>query len=178
MRKLRYEIKDLRGFVLGVGYINDSLLKEMNKNDYIKVDLLTSDFLNATKKNMVDKEIRKKKKKGKTIYIKKLKKAFRHDKPDYIICNIDDVMNYLKYFVKDSLYITNERIYIYSESKKNDLTNIEKKYRRYINDVVNGDEYIIINTINYKRNIFKNLWYYIVDTFTSIYDFIGNILTN
>ena len=36
MRKLRYEIKDLRGFVLGVGYINDSLLKEMNKNDYIK----------------------------------------------------------------------------------------------------------------------------------------------
>ena len=93
-----------------------------------------------------------------------------------VICNIDDVMNYLKYFVKDSLYITNERIYIYSESKKNDLTNIEKKYRRYINDVVNGDEYIIINTINYKRNIFKNLWYYIVDTFTSIYDFIGNIL--
>ncbi len=178
MRKLVYEIKDFKGFVLGIGYLKDKILKEMDKNDYIEVSLLTSNFAEATKKSLVDKEIRKRKKKGKTVYIKKLKKSFKYKRPDYIVCNINDVNNYLKYFIKDSLYITNQKIYIFSEGDKVELENIVKKYKRYINTVEYDpkNNYIIIDTSNYYNNIFKNAWYFIVDTFISIYDSIGNVL--
>ena len=31
MSKLEYEIKNFKGFVLGVGYLKDKILKEINK---------------------------------------------------------------------------------------------------------------------------------------------------
>ena len=180
MRKLIYEIKDLKGFVLGVGYLKDKILSEMNKNDYIEVSLLTNDINSAVYKSAVDKKTRKKRKKGKSVYIKKIKKTFRKHRPDYIICNVDDVETYLKHFVKDSTYITNQKIYIFSEEKKVDLDIVASKYKRYVNEdaITINKEYIIVDTTNYSYNPFKNAWYIVVDSFTAIYDFIGNILAS
>lgn len=174
MSKLEYEIKNLKGFVLGVGYLKDKILKEMEKNDYIEVDLLTNDSPFISKKNI---NAIPKKQKGKKVSIKKIKKIFKKKRPDYIICNIDDVLSYLRYFVKDSLYITNNTIYIYSDSKNINLDDIYKRYKRYIDSIDNKDGYIIINTLNYKNKALKNIKYFVVDTLNIIYDFIGNILT-
>ena len=173
MRKLEYEIKNMKGFVLGVGYLKDKILKEINKNDFIEVDLLTNDYpliLNKSEK------INKKNKKGKKISIKKIKKVFKRKRPNYIICNIDDVIGYLKYFIKDSLYITNYKIYVYSNSKKVKLDEIVKRYERYINTIEDYGEFFVINTTNYKNNIFKNIKYYVIDSLNAIYDFIGAII--
>ena len=175
MSKLVYEIKSFKGFVLGVGNLKDKIIKEIEKNDYIEVDLLTNESVSINKKKKFV-NIDFKKKKGKSVSIKKLKKVFKNKRPDYIICNIDDVYNYTKYFIKDSMYITNNSIYVYSESKNIDLKEIEKKYKRYIDNVEYNDDYIVINTTNYHSHIFKNMWYFIVDIFTAIYDYIGNLL--
>ena len=176
--KLINEFKNLAGSVLGIGYINDKYLKELNKNDAISVDLLTSNLASATKKSLVAKEIRKDKKKGKSVYIKKIKKVFKRHKPDYIICNVDDVNNYLKSFIKDSLYITKDKLFIFSEENKVDLDELFNKYKRYNKSIEKKDKYLIIDNTNYKNNILKNIWYYIIDTFIAIYDYIGTILAS
>ena len=172
MFKYKKIIKDLNGFVLGVGYLNNKIIDAINKNNNIEVDLLSNNSL-ASDKNMLDKKTRKN---GKRVNIKKLKKLFRHKKPDYILCNVDSVNKYLKYFIKDSLYITKNKIYIYSDSNNIDLDDLAKKYKRYVSDVTIDKECIVIDTINYKRNIFKNIWYYIVDTFVNLYEIIGTVL--
>ena len=173
MSKLVYEIKKLNGFVLGVGYLKDKFLKEMDKNPNIEVDLLTNNEAASSKIELKKSE---KKKKGKNVSIKKIKKIFKKRRPNYIICNVDDIESYLRYFVKDSISITNHAIYVFSDSKKSDLNDVKHKYERYIKDIDINDEYIVINTVGYKRNIFKNIWYFIIDTFVAIYDFIGTII--
>lgn len=172
MFKYKKIVKNLSGFVLGVGYLNNSILTEINKNNNIEVDILSNNSL-LTDMNMIDSNVSKK---GKRVNIKKLRKSFRNKKPDYILCNVDSINKYLKYFIKDSLYITRNKIYIYSDSNETELEDIFKKYKRYHDDVILEKDLIIINTINYKRNIFKNIWYYIVDSFVNLYEAIGNIL--
>ena len=176
MRKLVYEIKDLKGFVLGVGYLKEKIMKEIDKNDLIEVDLLTNDDIVVSSKKTIKSDSNDKKKKGKSVSIKKLKKVFKKRRPDYIICNIDDVKAYLKYFIKDSMYITNQAIYVYSDSKDTDLNDILKRYRRYIDTVEYDNEYILINTTNYHSNMFKNIYYFIIDSFINLYEYIGSFL--
>lgn len=175
MRKLIYEIKDLKGYVLGVGILKNKILTELNKNDYVEVNILTNNNISIPASSKLKPDSSKK---GKKIVIKKLKKYFKKKKPDYIICNIDDVKSYLKYFVKDSLYITKQRIYIYSDSKDVDLKDIEKKYLRYTKSVEIINDAILIDTTNYNPNIFKNACYYFVDTLVAIYDFIANVIAS
>lgn len=175
MNELVYEIKKLNGYILGVGNLSDKILKEFLKNDFIEVNLLTNDNIKLpvnTKFSNI------KKKNGKSIKISKLKKYFKTKRPDYIICNVNDVKDYLKHFIKDSLYITNEKIYIYTENNEIDLDVIFKRYRRYNVDVVKGKKNIVVDSSNYKSNIFKNIYYYIVDSFINLYDYISTILTS
>ena len=177
MSKLVYDIKNLKGYVLGVGILKDKILTCLEKNDFVEVNILTNNNIEIPKKSKLNNSIDNQKK-GKKIIIKKLKKYFKHHKPDYMICNIDDVLRYLKYFVKDSLYITNNKIFIYSNDSKLSLEEIAKRYKRYTKNVEICDDYILIDSSNYTPSMFKNMYYYIADTVLSLYNFISNILTS
>lgn len=176
MSKLAYDIKNLKGYVLGVGILNDKILTCLEKNDYVEVNILTNNNIEIPKKSKLNNN--EQSKKGKKIIIRKLKKYFKYQKPDYIICNVDDVLKHLKYFVKDSLAITKDKIYIYSNSSNVSLEEIAKKYRRYTKDVQILNDYILINTVNYKSRLFKNMFYYVIDTLQSLYNVISNVLTS
>ena len=71
MFKYKKIVKNLSGFVLGVGYLNNSILTEINKNNNIEVDILTNNSL-LTDMSMIHSNVSKK---GKRVNIKKLRKS-------------------------------------------------------------------------------------------------------
>ena len=175
MKNIIYELKELKGFALGIGHFDDKFLNEIMKNDYLAFTILSNDSLNIPGKKsskFINNE------KNKSIDIKKLKKKFKKNKPDYMIIDIKEVNDYLKFFVKDSLYITKEKIYIYSSDKNIDLNNIYKLYKRYNNNIIISGKYIIIEQSLYRNKIFKNILYYIKDTIVNVYNAIGNLIAS
>ena len=176
MKNIRYEIKNLKGFILGIGRFDELFLKQIMNNDDVSFSILTNSSLDKdyVKKNnkLVDKR------KNKEISVKKLKKVFKKNRPNYMIIDINEINSFLKTFIKDSLYITNKKIYIYTSNKDIDLNEIYKLYKRYNKNIVIDGEYIIIDMENYKNSVIKNFVYYIVDTLVSFYNFISNVLTS
>ena len=89
------------------------------------------------------------------------------------------MFKYYKYFIKDSIYLSNNLIYIYAN---NDIDKdfIIKKYKRYnvkikVSDYKNGYILVIDNT-NGKNNYLKDKIYFIRDTFYDLAELIGNVL--
>ena len=96
-----------------------------------------------------------------------------------MIINMEEVIKYYKYIIKDTIYLTNNLIYIYSTNKI-DKEFIIKKYKRYnvkitYTDYKNGYIIVIDNT-NGKNNRLKDMLYFISDTFNNIAEFIGSLL--
>ena len=175
-KKIEDIIKKLEGNVLVIS-INDELINTFNKNN--KVNLYS---INSNKGNGIFSKSKKRTtNKGKTINIKKLRKYINKKSVDYIICNMEDVMGYYKYLIKDTIYLNNNTIYIYS-SNKVDKDFLIKKYKRYnvevdVTDYKNGF-IITINNKNGKTNFFKDKLYFIKDTLYNFAEFIGNILVS
>lgn len=165
-------IKNMDGNLLGIGIKDESILKEIESNKKI----INCDLLNSINKTIKFKSKRKLKKK---IYIKKLRKKYKKNNIDFLIVNIEEVDNYLKFFIKDSIYITSNNIY-YFIPKEYDVDIIIKRYKRYTSDIelIKCDDGIIlkINTINTKNNFFKDKIYFIIDTLNNIIDLIADIL--
>lgn len=176
MKNVLYDIKKMNGFVLGIGNLSKNILDEFNKNPNIGVSIISNENY-SFESGTVEKKKKRKKKKGKNINLKKLKKYFKKNKPDYIVCNISDINDYLKYFIKDSLFITKNKIYIYSTEEHIDLTEIKDKYSRYNVSVKYQKKSLIIDTKDYKKSRVKNILYFIKDTLSDIYNFIGNVIT-
>ena len=119
--------------------------------------------------------------KGKTINIKKLRKYFNKKKTDYIICNLDNIFDYYKYIIKDTIYINSNKLYIYS-SKSINFELIIENYKRYTNNI-EIKEYkesylIIVDNTTTKNNYIKDKLYFIKDTLYNVAEKIGNILVS
>ena len=170
-------IKKLSGSVLSIG-LDDELNLELERNN--KIDEL--DEINIiSKKSGSIKTNKKIKIKSKKINIKKLKKIYNKKKTNYIICNYEVIKKYMRYFIKDSVYINNKKLYLYGISVK-EVKTIINKYKRYnvlIKPNENKDYFIIeIDNTNSKNHIFKDIFYFISDTIELISDLIGNFLIN
>ena len=176
MKNIRYEIKNFKGFILGIGRFDDLFLKQIIKNDDISFSILTNSSLDGEYVKKSSKLVDRKK--NKEISVRKLRKVFKKNRPNYMIIDINEVYSYLKTFIKDSLYITNKKIYIYTSNKDIDINEIYKLYKRYNKNIVIDGDYIILDMEGYKNNNIKNFIYYIVDTFVSFYNFISNVLTS
>lgn len=113
-------IKKMEGNVIGVG-IDSKLLDGFNKNN--RVNVYTID--NAKPGIGISKSKRTTSS-GKTINIKKLYKYFKKNSIDYIICNTEEVNDYLKYFIRDSIYLNNNKIYLYGNKDNMDIELLEK----------------------------------------------------
>ena len=174
--KLEEIIKKIEGNVLVIG-LDSQLLDKFEKNNKINLYSIYSNKSDG----VFSKSKKKQTNKGKTINIKKLRKYINKKSVDYLIYNMEEIMQYYKYIIKDTIYLNNNIIYIYS-SNKIDKEFIIQKYKRYnvkITSTNYKNGYIIsINNKNGKNNYLKDKLYFIKDTFYDIAEAIGNVLIN
>lgn len=173
--KLEDIIKKSQGNVLAI-CLDNNLIEKFNKNN--KVNLYSID---SNKSSGLRKQNKKINNKGKTIDIKHLRKYIKKNSVNILICNMNEMFKYYKYFIKDSIYLNNNKIYIYSTNEI-DKDFIVKKYRRYnvnidVNNYKNGF-IIIIDNSKGKNNFVKDKVYFIKDTLYNLAEFIGNILVS
>lgn len=163
------------GNILAIG-VNNKIIKKLEQNDRIKnCDLLDCEMPLVNEKNTT-------KQKGKKIRIKKIRKIFKKKKIDFIICNINHVKKHLKTFIKDSVYINKDMLYIYDIKDENLENELIKKYKRYnveIEKIKDEESTILkIDNKNSKTCIIKDFIYLIIDNFFTIIDVISDILMN
>ena len=166
------EIKNMKGNVLAIG-IDDKLTDAIKKNNFINAYEISKSeripFL-AKKKRSLNK--------SKNINIKKLSKYFNKKSIDFIICDFGEISKYYKYVFRDSIKLNKSKIYFYA-SKDIDMDYI-LKYKRYGSKIeikeYEKSKLIIIDNKDVKTNAFKNILFYVSDTFCNFVDFISNIM--
>ena len=110
--KLEEIIKKVEGNVLTV-CLDQKLMNAFNNNN--KINLYSIDSKKS--KNIFKNKNKRKTNKGKNINIKKLRKYMNKKSVDYLFCNMNEMYNYYKYFIKDSVYLNNNKLYIYLDKK-------------------------------------------------------------
>lgn len=169
-----YDItKCLSGNVLGIG-VDEKIAQILEKNDrVINCNLLNSQ-VNTTNEG--------KKEKQKKISVKKIRKIFKKKNVDYIICNIEEMQKHLKTFIRDSVYINKDILYIYNIKEDELKEELIKKYKRYnttIEEIKDKDNTILkIDNKNSKTNKMKDIKYSIIDALISLFNIISDLLLN
>ncbi len=171
--KLLDDAKSFNGNVVCVGVQNKDLLQALSKNK--KASVFTIDF---TKRRGIFSSRKKSKiTNGKKINIKKLRKTFKKKSIDTLIFDLNEMYEYFKYFIGDSIIITKGKIYIYGTSQFIDPKVLINRYKRYNTTAfleINGDNFtIIIDAKASKTTWFKNKIYLVIDTFHNIGDMIS-----
>jgi len=171
-----YDItKCTSGNVLGIG-VDEKISEILEQNDLVTNCNLLNSYSKETNKKQT------KKKKLKKIRIKKLRKVFKHKKVDFIICNTEEIKKYLKTFIKDSVYINKDMLYLYNIKDEELKQELIKKYKRYntiVEEIKDDNEIILkIDNKNSKTNIFKDTLYLIIDTLTQLLNIISDLLLN
>lgn len=171
-----YDIaKVVSGDVLGIG-VDETISEILEQNERV----LNCNLLNSFSKTENSKQ--EKKQRLKKIRIKKIRKVFKKKKVDFIICNIDEIKKYLKTFIKDSIYINKDLLYIYNIEDEELKKELIKKYKRYnvkIEELKDNKKTILkIDNKLSKTNIFKDTFYLIIDTLIQLLNIISDILLN
>ncbi len=151
-------VDQLSGHIVFVGKIKKSLQAKIDLNHKIvSIDLINSEDV-------------KSKEKGKQYIfnIKKLSKEYKNKKVDYVIIDYKSVKEYMKYIIKDSLMIAQNKVYIINHDVA-----LKKKYKRYKSE--NKKEYIEIK--KQKRIIVIDYFYLIIDTVDEWLKIVGDLLT-
>lgn len=174
-KELESIIKNIEGNVLSIALDNkleNYLYKNKSINLYTISDNSARQGIKTGKKRKTNK--------GKNINIKKLRKYINKKSVDYLFVNMDSLYKYYKYFIKDSIFLSRNMIYIYL-SNNIDYKFIIDKYKRY-NTKTEYKKYkdgYLIKIDNTKgANTYKDIIYFIKDTLYNIADIIGNILVS
>lgn len=118
--------------------------------------------------------------KSKLINANKLKKVFKKKKIDFILCNYTEVQKHIKTFLSNSVFINKNMLYIYGNKASVDCEDLIKKYKRYSKDVKieekDNDFIIYIDNKHSKTNKIKDIFYYILDTFSDLRNAIADIM--
>ena len=170
-------IKKCKGNVLAV-CLDNKLMLQLNKNDNIGLISIESNRINGIGK----KSGKKKKLNGtKNISIKKLRKYINKKSVDVLFCNMNEMNDYYKYFIKDSIYLCNNTVYLYFTNEI-DVEFIENKYRRYktkIESTKYKNGYIVkVDVSKAKNRWFKDKLYLLHDSLYNLIELIGNILVS
>lgn len=179
MQELNEIGKKLKGSVLVIGFGDDSkLVKDLKNNKNLNiVYTLTS---NAKGKNKKTKKKKKKLNGERNIDIKKLKKEFKKQTFDYIICDFDIINPFFRSFIKNSILLAKEKVYLYVEGIDYDHEQIFYRYERYGAKVFKSgvkEEYLFeIKVNNVKVPFYKSFGYWFKDLGYDFIEFIGNVL--
>ena len=171
-----YDIaKVVSGNVLGIG-VDVEISRILEQNSLVlNCNLLNSYISEDNKKQKIKKRLKK-------IRLKKIRKIFKKKKVDFILCNIEEIKKHLKTFIKDSVYINKNILYIYNITDNNLEEELIKKYKRYntkIEKIKDKNTTILkIDNSNSKTNILKDYFYLIVDMLIQLFNLISDILLN
>lgn len=173
--KLESIIKNCKGNILTV-CLDEKLMNAFKNNNNVTVLSITSNNSNGIGKV----KSRKKLFNGsKNISIKKLRKYINKKSVDTLFCNMNEMYEYYKHFIKDSIYVCNGTIYIYFDNDI-DLEFIKNKYKRYnvnIEESTYKNSYLLkIDVSNAKNNFIKDKLYLLYDSLYNLIEIIGNIL--
>ena len=170
-------IKKIEGNIIGVG-LDSILLDGFDKNN--RVNVYTIDRAKAGITSSKSKK--RTTSSGRTINIKKLYKYFKKDSIDYIIGDIEEVNDYLKYFIRDSIYLNRKKLYLYGKKDTIDIELLKKRYNRYKVNIeikeFKDSILLIVDTSNSKTNFIKNKLYFLSDTLYNLVEFISNVLVS
>ncbi len=173
-KQLKQIIKNMDTSLLGIGIKEEALIKEIDKNKKI----FTCDLINSYTKE--DKKQKKGKKVKKTSF-KKMKKQYKKNKVKYVLCNIEEISDLARVFIRFNIYVNKGVTYIYA-SKDYDFDKLVRRYKRYTTDyklVQYNDYYILeINTLNTKNKKIKEFFYSIIDFLEDMIDLLGDVLVN
>ena len=171
-----YDIaKCTSGNVLGIG-VDEKISEILEMNDLV----INCNLLNSYTKDVGIKG--GKKQRLKKIRIKKLRKFFKKKKVDFIICNVDEIKKYFKTFVKDSVYINKDMLYLYNICDNDLKDELVKKYKRYntnVEEISDNNGIILkIDNKNSRTNFFKDVFYLVIDSFIQLLNLISDLLLN
>lgn len=167
--------KGLQGTLISIGLSYPTVESVLDKNTNITNGyILTFDGKKkGRKKSKNDKKLKK-------ISIKKLRKTFKKKTIDTIICRYEDIEKFMRYFVKDSVYINCGKLYIYGKKEEFVIEDIESYYKRYntkIEITDYGDDFLIeIDNSNAKNKWLKDKLYKVKDTIIYYINTIGDIM--
>ena len=117
---------------------------------------------------------------GKTVRVTKLKKYFKNINTDYIFVKYSSVERFLKTIIRDTIDLSNEKVYMFIDKKINDPEEILKRYERYgctVKMMGNNNIYVLtIDTKKIKTKKIKNIIYYVKDVIYSIEEAIAYVL--
>ena len=156
-------------------------MKQQKNLQYPKSRFIsTSNIITLTNKGNSKKNSIKKTFGGKTVRVTKLKKYFKNINTDYIFVEYSSVERFLKTIIRDTIDLSNEKVYMFIDKKINDPEEILKRYERYgctVKMMGNNNIYVLtIDTRNIKTKKIKNIIYYIKDIIYSIEEAIAYVL--
>lgn len=166
------KVRNMKGFVLGFGQIDESLIKEIDKNNNINEFVLLSDANMSSTENS-------KSKNNKKLSYHKIQKKFRKKNITNIIAFYDDLKSYRRRFVIDSLFLAKENIYVIIKNEDIDVDLVKNRFKRYhqeleITECRNG--YVLqIKKTKYRKNKVRDSLYLLMDFIVDIINLIGDL---
>ena len=168
-------IKGMKGRLLGIGMDSERLKEGILKNSQI----VSCTLLELNQKKTGKVFLKEKTEKLEKISIKKIQKHFKKKQIEYMICNIEDIKGFLKTFLRDSIDITNQKIYFYGRM---DTEEIIRRYKRYgvsIEEKKYQDgSLLIVDVFDITTHFWRNKGYYFLDSFSDLRNWIADILMN
>lgn len=178
MEKLTDIVKKFSGNVVCIGVTDGAIVKRLNANKAVSVYMIERDL----KKSIFSRRKKAKVNGGKKVNMKKLRKTFKKKSVDYIICNLNEVYDYFKYFIYDSVYINKKKLYIYGDSKYIDPNRLAKRFTRYrakVEVTSSGNSFlIVVDNSSSHGNWLQSKWYILIDSFHNLGDMISVALTS
>ena len=178
MKRIIDDIHTFKGNVLGICIEDGRILSRIRKNK----DIVYHELERKKKISIFSKGKKVNNKKGKSVRIKKFRKLFKPKSIEYVIINLDDMLDYYKYMASNSIYICKKKIYVYGNSEYVTAKDVAKKFERYtknVEKIQDGTEYtVIVDCTNTKFKFFKEKFYIVIDTFCNLGDMISCILTS
>lgn len=174
-KKINKYIRSLEGYVLGLGISSSAMQNEIARNEKITQCTLLEDMGKEDPKD-------KSKQKDLSINIRDLRKKWKWKKIDFMIAETETIFPYLKYFVKDSIYLSKTKIYLFGKPKEDILEKILSKYKRYKVDIqldtCEDGIIVVIRNKETKKNKIKDSFYLIADTASEFMDRGSDILSS
>lgn len=179
-KELVNEIKKMDGTFLGIG-LDEKLINIINDMPFSKITFLESKDEGKKLKRKSEKQNYFKSfftfDKQETVNLKKMKKSFKKKSIDNILCNYKYVKKYLKNFVPDSVSLTSKKILIYGDGNIDDILYRFKRLTKNVKVIEKNKQFlIVVDTKDIKNNKLRDLYYYILDSVSSILNFVADIL--
>lgn len=173
MKKIENELKEIfktiNGNLLLIGNYSDKIINTIEQNKNILVCDQLSNNDNTSKKGN--------KGKSKKINIKKIKKHYKRKNINNSVIDFEQVLPYKNTFIKDSSYITKNKIIIIVKEDNDLIYKMYSRYTKNINkvDCLDGKIYVI-ETSKIKKNPIMNIIYLIQDTFIDIITIVSDLM--